>query len=607
MTDVGTTEPQLEDIVDPLDEDGEWDEDENYDDEDLDGETEEMAQRLREQLMADINRVNAAAAAAVPPPDLPLPAPLPTVSLSRKEEAILGTMRSILAFLDKDTLGRSTLESTILPGVQGDNVFHILQATVATGRVPKEIAMPLHHSLMSLARSEALFGKLRHSDASSIQLDIGKRKRAEEDEGLQADARPSKRPFVQYDLNAHVIEAVGVVSHAIASSTTPTLEPALIASVQLQLHHIFLFSVTSAPRGGNGMNALQEIGGLIQVLGVLSGIQIGQNSPTQSAGPTSSSFHGIGTAVYPCPACPKTFSRLYSLRSHQRIHGVERPFRCEHCPASFARNHDLKRHAKLHDKKAWKCSGCDKIFSRRDAIKRHQNVSRNHGTKGEACIGAMVIEVENEDDEDSAREEKRAKLWNGIATSHSSGAAGEKEEGEIEPSVLSALQTTVLTLHPLLQAHVSNALGANALQTASQPIDAAGSQATLASVIARAQQQNVVLAAPSQTATQSPVQPPTIPSSTTTPTSLPAVINEDGENVSPNDAQPHSLSMFGLSDAQTQMLEQAIAGAALAAQAQAEAEAALEEDDDDEDFDDDGEYDEDNGEDLELVSIPPAP
>ncbi|KAK0213218.1 hypothetical protein DFS33DRAFT_105359 [Desarmillaria ectypa] len=606
MADTGTTEPQPEDIIDPLDEDGEWDEDENYDDEDLDGETEEMAQRLREQLMADINRVNAAAATAGPPPDVPLPVLLPAVSLSRKEEAILGTMRSILAFLDKDVLARSTLESTMLSGVQGDNVFHILQATVTTGRVPKEIAMPLHHSLMSLARSEALFGKLRHSDASSIQLDIGKRKRVEEDEGLQADARPPKRPSVQYDLNAHVIEAVGVVSHAIASSTTPTLEPTLIASVQLQLHHIFLFSVTSAPRGGSRMNVLQEIGGLIQVLGVLSGIQIGQNSPTQSTGSTSSQFHGIGTAVYPCPACPKTFSRLYSLRSHQRIHSVERPFRCEHCPASFARNHDLKRHAKLHDKKAWKCSGCDKIFSRRDAIKRHQNVSRNHGTKGEACIGAMVIEVENEDDEDSAREEKRAKLWNGIATNHSSGAAGEMEEGEIEPSVLSALQTTVLTLHPLLQTHVSNSLGVNALQTASQPVDAAGSQATLASVIARAQQQNGDPAAPSQTATQSSVEPPIIPSSTTTPTSLPAV-DRDGENASTNDAQPQSLSMFGLSDAQTQMLEQAIAGAAQAAQAQAEAEAALEEEDDDEDLEDDGEYDEDNGEDLELVSIPPPP
>ncbi|KAK0462626.1 uncharacterized protein EV420DRAFT_1619131 [Desarmillaria tabescens] len=571
MADIGTTEPQLEDITDPLDEDGEWDEDENYDDEDLDGETEEMAQRLREQLMADINRVNAAAAAAAgPPPDLPLPTPLPAISLSRKEEAILGTMRSILAFLDKDTLARSTLESTVLSGVPGDNVFHVLQATVMTGRVPKEIAMPLHHSLMSLARSEALFGKLRHSDASSIQLDIGKRKRAEEDEGLQADARPPKRPFVQYDLNAHVIEAVGVVT-----------------SVQLQLHHIFLFSVTSAPRGGSGMNALQEIGGLIQVLGVLSGIQIGQNSPTQST----------------------TFELSISwhrLRSHQRIHGVERPFRCEHCPASFARNHDLKRHAKLHDKKAWKCSGCDKIFSRRDAIKRHQNVSRNHGTKGEACIGAMVIEVENDDDEDSAREEKRAKLWNGITTSHSSGAAGETEEGEIEPSVLSALQTTVLTLHPLLQTHVSNALGANALQTAAQPVDAAGSQATLASVIARAQQQNGDSVTPSQSANQSPPQPPTMPSSTAAPASLPAV-NRDGENASANHAQPQSLSMFGLSDAQTQMLEQAIAGAAQAAQAQAEAEAALEEEDDDEDLDDDGEYDEDNGEDLELVSIPPAP
>ncbi|KAF9023949.1 hypothetical protein BDZ89DRAFT_1069485 [Hymenopellis radicata] len=559
--------------VEPDNEDAEWDEDE--DDDDIDAEAEKMAQRLRAELLADIHRVNAAAAAA----PAVIPQPVPSAG-SKKEQDLIATMKNILTFLDSDTLARTTLESSIIPNMGGASVFNVITSSVSSGRVPKEIAMPLHQSVVALARTDSLFGNLRLSNASSIQLDKGKRKR-DHDENVMSSP---KRTYAQhYDLNAQLMEAVGAVSRALAASSGHPLEPALISPIQLHLHQIFLFAVTSSPRAGLGMNALQEIGGLIQVIGVLTGIQIGQSLPQSSS---------IATAVYPCliSGCQKTFSRLYTLRNHQRVHAVERPYRCTSCPASFVRNHDLKRHVKLHDKKAWKCSGCDKIFSRKDAIRRHKKVSQNHGAKGQACVHGEIIEVENDDDGDMMREEKRAKMWNGIAVSVATGGISDIEEGEIQPSMLSALQTTVLTLHPLLQTRVSNALVTSTGPVPAPPTDAAKGQSALASVIARAQIHNKPDAAP------------------TTSEAAQASSDEDAAaDPAPTapapDAQPTSLSMYGLSDEQTQQLEQAIAGAALAAQAQAEAEAALEEEEED-DFEDDAEYDEDDGEEMESVPIP---
>jgi hypothetical protein len=71
--------------------------------------------------------------------------------------------------------------------------------------------------------------------------------------------------------------------------------------------------------------------------------------------------------------------------------------------------------------------------------------------------------------------------------------------------------------------------------------------------------------------------------------------SQGGENPQADQAFP-SLSMYGLSDEQTRLLEIAIANAASAAQAQAEAEAALEEEENVEEND----YDEDDNDDSEM-------
>ncbi|KAG8214202.1 hypothetical protein J3R82DRAFT_10994 [Butyriboletus roseoflavus] len=587
------------------------------DEEEDEEEAEEIARRLKDQLWADISKAQGCASHAKPlPSEHAVSGPI--VTLSKKQDAALQTMMRILAITANDTLAHATLASTLVPGTNNDNVLDVLNQVVRAGSISKELAKILTPILVSLARSDTLFATMRHSNAPAMQLDKGKRKRDESEEEQQSGARALKRPNVVYHgFQQQITEAVKFVSSALGanSATAGSLDPSVISSVQLHLHQLFLFSMTSSAGGGPEMNALQEIGCLIQVLGVLSGIQIGptatpnhaaQQPPGSALHPShpwiphgthpnsSVPFNDIGTAVYPClvPGCRKIFARLYSLRAHQRIHAVHRPFRCAVCPASFARNHDLKRHAKLHEKKAWQCAGCDKMFSRRDAIKRHKNSSAVRGGKGEICVNAAIREVvlNKEGGEDAVREGRRTRMWAdivaGSATSmayYGHGDDGHMEEGEVNSDVIRQTQAAVLSLHATLQRHVSSALGTD---HAAPPLhlDPTGGQATLASVIARAQMQNLA-----------PIQgmDPTGDSCETVypagslsnladkpPPSLDSARSVD--NGAPDGVvSAPQLSLYGLSEEQTKLLEQAIANAASAAQAQAEAEAALEEEDED--------------------------
>ncbi|KAG9309319.1 hypothetical protein JVU11DRAFT_10807 [Chiua virens] len=599
------------------------------DDEEDDEEAEEIARRLKEQLWADISKAQAAQATPgtqpLPPRTTALPEERAASGPSKKQDAALQTMKSILAITASDTLAHSILASAHVPGTNNDNVLNVLSQVVHAGSISKELARSLTPILVSLARSDTLFATMRHSNAPAMQLDKGKRKRDESDEEQrQNDARASKRPNVMdHDFQQQITEAVKFVSDALTANSPAggTLDPSVISSIQPNLHQLFLFSMTSSAGGGPEMNALQEIGGLIQVLGVLSGIQIGPTA-TQDQGapqPPGSALHpshpwipsgtqphssvplnDIGTAVYPClvHGCRKIFARLYNLRAHQRVHAVHRPFRCVLCPASFVRNHDLKRHAKLHEKKAWQCAGCDKMFSRRDAIKRHKNSSAARGSKGEVCVNAAIKEVmlDKEGDEDAAREGRRTRMWADIAAGSAASMAyyghaddGHMEEGEVHHDVIHQMQAAVLSLHATLQGHVSSALGTD---HAAPPLhlDPTGGQATLASVIARAQMQNMapqtqMLAMGPAGASGNLVHPEGFISHPGD--RPPAVFNiagpvDSGTQLDGTLSAPQ-LSLYGLSEEQTKLLEQAIANAASAAQAQAEAEAALEEEDEVED------------------------
>jgi hypothetical protein len=396
--------------------DGDYEEEEEEDD--LAAYAAEARRAIEEQLFSNEK--------VVPAPAPPPPAEAPP---NPKEQAAVATVRAILASLEYDSLAQSTLTASKVPEFSGDSLLDILRNIAGSGKIPRGVALPISRFLVSLAKSEVLFGSLRRSDAPSLQL---KRKREEAD----ANERANKRLRISnHPLRVEVTEAVRVVSQTItASQTLPG-----IASIQPQLHRVFMFAVSSSAVPGPNTNALQELGGLIQVLGVLSGTQIGQES------------QNIHTAVHPClsDGCGKFFAGLYSLRAHQRVHS----------------------NARL----TWKCTGCDKVFPRRDAIKKHKTPAEGHQPKPE-CISAEIVEVQASGDGEAT------KVLSGSRDSE------EPEEGELESEIISETQATVLGLHAPLQAHVARALGASSGQsTSASASDPTNGQATLASVIAQAQ------------------------------------------------------------------------------------------------------------------------
>ena len=585
-----------------LADDDEGDDDEE-EEEDADAEAEEIARRLNDQLWAEINKAQAEAAAtsskgtAAPISSSASEMVVAVLPDKRVHEA-LKTIRIILKDIANDPLARSTLSTTLIPG-QGLSVLDAFDGAVSSNAIPKEIAKPLSHLLVSLARSDILFSSLRHSEESSIQLQLGKGKRQREDgenDAMNDDGDappPSKRhsrlpvraavppPLpMHYTLHTQLDAASRAIISALTGPATPPTgppPPPLIASIQFPLHQVFLFAMTAA---GPARSMLQEVGGLIQALGVLTGIPIG--GPNTSAnGTNSTAWAHPGTSVHPCgfPGCGKTFARLYSLRAHAtRVHAAERPFRCTRCPAAFARNHDLKRHERLHEYKAWQCTGCTKAFSRRDALTRHRNAA---AARHSVCATADVAEIDVPKDSagDSAAvedETRRSRMWYEVSDSMPCATAIIPEEGELPRSVLVAAHEAVARLHIVLQACVARALGGGnggpavasnmplghtATTTAAMPAvvdtNTTGGQVTLASALARAQAQL-------SSATGS---------NSTDTTSASAVA--DASAMVPLNAKASSL--YGLSPEQTLMLERAIASAASAAQLQAEAEAALEE------------------------------
>lgn len=624
------------------DEEVEYNED---DDDDIDKEAQEIARRLGAQLWADISKANAErnAAAAIASankavntfpstntiPGLVASPPALTPDTAsqnwKKEESIISTMKTILALVEKDPQAKRAMLSAVVP--EGSSVLDILYQCTSTRSVAKCIVGPLSQVVFSLVKSEALFGNLKQSDAPAIQLDIGKRKREVLDEGNSMNFHPYKRPYVpDGDLHHQVVEAVRTINLALGDLPPQALSPSLVASVRLQLHKVFLFAVTSAPVAGPNMHTLQEIGGLIQIIGVLSGIHIGHTQTEANSPSDITTFYpsnpgqqppyvatDIGTAVYPClvAGCRKTFSRLYSLRAHQRSHASHRPHRCSLCPASFARNHDLKRHIKLHDRKAWKCQGCQKIFSRRDAIKRHKDGIKKSGARSGTCLVAEVIEVQLEgaEAETAVREERRAKLWSVITvnevaglptTSGSHKLSRTVDDGAINPDIIVSIQASILNLHGLLQTLVGNALGNPLRDSSFRAIDSLDGQATLASVIARAQSQNLQGHPSTYEAPESTGQPSSMIQASDA--LAPDGISSESRIVETPPVHPPlpPLSMYGLSEDQTRLLEVAIANAASAAQAQAEAEAALEEQEEQEDdfdeYPDDSDMEQDNPE-----------
>ncbi|XP_052224369.1 PR domain zinc finger protein 12-like [Dreissena polymorpha] len=77
-----------------------------------------------------------------------------------------------------------------------------------------------------------------------------------------------------------------------------------------------------------------------------------------------------------CVLCRRGFNSRSNLRSHMRIHTLERPFTCSYCARRFSQSSTLRNHIRLHTgEKPYTCVTCKSSYSQLAGLRAHQRSS----------------------------------------------------------------------------------------------------------------------------------------------------------------------------------------------------------------------------------------
>ena len=116
-------------------------------------------------------------------------------------------------------------------------------------------------------------------------------------------------------------------------------------------------------------------------------------SPTRTPPARPEDFHPADSATgtagrMRCVICHRGFNSRSNLRSHMRIHTLDKPFVCRFCNRRFSQSSTLRNHVRLHTgERPYKCQVCPQS--------RHRKASH---VKMEAEIKAMLPQAKEHQD-----------------------------------------------------------------------------------------------------------------------------------------------------------------------------------------------------------------
>ncbi|XP_064165178.1 PR domain zinc finger protein 12-like [Anguilla rostrata] len=115
------------------------------------------------------------------------------------------------------------------------------------------------------------------------------------------------------------------------------------------------------------------------------------SSSSSSPSSSSSSSSSAPAARMRCVICRRGFNSRSNLRSHMRIHTLDKPFCCRYCERRFSQSSTLRNHVRLHTgERPYRCHACHSAYSQLAGLRAHQKSARHQPGVAAAAAAATA-------------------------------------------------------------------------------------------------------------------------------------------------------------------------------------------------------------------------